>query len=49
MSLYHPANPPYEVSRNGGGKDLSLNQKQARSLRDQLNAMNLGDNDTEGK
>lgn len=49
MSLYHPSNPPYEVSDFDGGKDLGLNQKQARSLRDQLNALDLGDNDTKGK
>ena len=43
LSLYHPADPPWEV-RHGetGPEPLYLNEKQARSLRDQLNAMDLG-------
>lgn len=42
--LYHPAHPPWEVvSGNTGSETFNLTKKQARSLRDQLNAMDLDD------
>lgn len=45
--FYHPSLPPYEVSHQGGGTYLDMSLAQARKLRDQLNAMDLGDNDKE--
>lgn len=47
LSFYHPSHPPYEVSYSGKGTDLDMSLEQARKLRDQLLAMDLGDNDKE--
>jgi hypothetical protein len=48
LYLYHPGAPPWEL-RETGPEPLHLNAKQSRSLRDQLNAMDLGDNDEKEK
>lgn len=46
LYLYHPADEPWEI-RDGAtsSETLNMSKKQARSLRDQLIAMDLGDND----
>lgn len=46
LYFYHPAAEPWEI-RDGAtsSETLTMNKKQARSLRDQLIAMDLGDND----
>jgi hypothetical protein len=50
LMLFHPADQPWEL-RDGATSavQLAMSNKQARSLRDQLNAMDLGDNDTKGQ
>jgi hypothetical protein len=46
LHLFHPVAPPWEIREGStSAETLNLNKKQARSLRDQLIAMNLGDND----
>lgn len=42
--LYHPADEPWEVATgNTSSEPLTMDLKQARSLRDQLNTMDLDD------
>lgn len=50
LYFHHPVDKPWEI-RDGAtsSETLSMSKKQARSLRDQLIAMDLGDNDEKGK
>jgi hypothetical protein len=50
MYLYHPVHRPPELEHDESSPEtVNLTAKQARSLRDQLNRMDLGDNDEKGK
>ncbi len=50
LRFYHPAHEPWEINRGEtSSEQLAMSKKQARQLRDQLIAMDLGDNDTKGK
>jgi hypothetical protein len=50
LHFYHPADEPMELQHGEtSAETLAMSKKQARSLRDQLIGMDLGDNDEKGK